>query len=321
MKRKALVLIPACLAVIFNLTACSSGGDAGTTVASGGRGGTEFGFLTLSITDAPIDNATELLVQLEGVELMPASDSANEEVIDIDFEEPMVIDLLKSQGPNSTVLLSNEILPTGSYNWLRLKISAANDGILDTYVKLDDGTVHELEIPSDSEIGLQISDGVEIIANQPSAKTIVFDLRKSVDMTVPGDFKLEPTLNIVNDDDTGVIKGKIKMKTLTSSECSDPDPATDNVVYLYKGVNVIPDDIDGNEPEPVMSTLVKLNDSTGKYEYRFEFVPQGKYTAVFSCEANLDDPKTDDDINFSSTKKVNLTKKNTKTLGRNAFVF
>ena len=321
MKRKALVLIFVCLGFILNLTGCSSGGGAGSTVAGGGRGGTEFGFLTLSISDAPIDNATELQVQLDGVELMPASDSSPEDVIVIAFEEPKIIKLLKSDGSKSTPLLYNEILPTGSYHWLRLKITALNDGVLDTFIRLDDGSVHELEIPSDSEIGLQISDGVDIIANTPSAKTIVFDLRKSIDMSNPVDFKLEPTLNMVNDNETGAIQGTVRMKTLTSSTCSDSDPATDNVVYLYKDFHVVPDDIDKVEPEPFKSALVKLNSSTGTYDYNFDLVPYGKYTIVFSCQADLEDPKSDDAIKFSSTKNVNITNNVTKTLASNTFRF
>ena len=43
----------------LSLTACSGSGDPETTVAGGGRGGTECGFLTLSITDAPVDDAAE----------------------------------------------------------------------------------------------------------------------------------------------------------------------------------------------------------------------------------------------------------------------
>ena len=66
MKNFAITLLGA--ACIISLTACSSGGDAETTVAGGGRGGTEYGFITLSITDAPIDYATEVWVQFDGVD-------------------------------------------------------------------------------------------------------------------------------------------------------------------------------------------------------------------------------------------------------------
>ena len=310
-----------CLVAVVKLTACSGGGSAGSTVAGGGRGGTEYGFLTLSISDAPIDNATELQVQLDGIELVPVSESADQDVVLIEFEEPLIINLLNTQGPDSTVLLSNEILPTGVYDSLRLKISAANDGILDTFIRLDDGSVHELDIPKESEIGLQISDGVEIIANTPSAKTIVFDLRKSVDMSSPGDFKLEPTLNIVNDNETGAIQGRVRMKTLTSARCTDSDPSTHNLVYLYSGFHVVPDDIDGIEPEPVSSALVELNVLTGAYEYHIDHIPFGKYTIVFSCESNLENMKTDDILNFSRTRNVDIISHVPITLASDTFRF
>ncbi|MGB5603604.1 MAG: DUF4382 domain-containing protein, partial [Gammaproteobacteria bacterium] len=199
MKRKNFVLTFLCFTGILGLTACSSGGDAETTLAGGGRGGIEYGFLTLSITDVPVDNATEVWLQIDGVELLPESESAEEASILILFDQPMSINLLDSEEENSVALLFNEILPTGSYYWLKLIITAVNDGVMDSYIRLDDGSVHELVVPADSEEGLQITDGVEIIANTPSAITIVFDLSKSVQITDSGDFELNPDLNLVDD--------------------------------------------------------------------------------------------------------------------------
>ena len=306
MKRKNFVLATLSVLGILCLTACNSGNDNGTTAAGGGRGGTEFGFLTLSLADAPIDNATEVQIQLEGVELMHGSDSPDHEAISITFEEPVKINLLDLHGSKGRILFSNEILPTGRYNWLRLKVTAAIDGVLDTYIRLDDGTVHELEIPSDAEIGLQITDGVEIIANTPSAKTIILDLRRSVDMSVPGDFKLKPVITLVNDNETGSIRGAVRLSVLTSANCSDADPATGNEVHLYEGFNVIPDDIDGIPVEPVMSTVISLNTATGEFEYSIDYVPYGQYTLAFSCQADLDDPVTDDTIIYTRTRNISI---------------
>lgn len=315
-------LLPAlfCLTGPLCLSACSSGGDAGTTVAGGGRGGAEYGFLTLSITDAPIDDATEVVVQFNGVEFMPSSDSSNQESITIMFDQPMSINLLELQGEKSKALLTNEILPTGHYNWVNLKVTAVKDGIMDSYIKFKDGTVHELDIPIGSEIGLTIIGGLEVIANTPTAKTIDFDLRKSIIANLLGDFEMKPVLNLVSNDKSGVIKGKIKLRVLTSSNCSDSDPETGNAVYLYEGKNIVPDDIDGIDPEPVASALVKMNRATGKYEYSFGFVPFGKYTATFTCEADLDDPATDDNIKFTTTKKVRIHKTGTKKIPARALM-
>jgi len=304
---------------IMSLTACTSGGDATTTVAGGGRGGTEYGFISLSVTDAPIDNATEVWLQFDGVEFMPSSESPQQNPILIMFDTPMSINLLELQGNNSKALLTDEILPTGIYDWLKLKITAVKDGVMDSYIVLSDGTVNELDMPLGNEIGLTIVGGLEVIANMPSAKTIDIDLRQSIVMNNPNDYQIQPVIKLVSNDASGSIEGTVRSKTLTSSKCSDSDPLTGNAVYLYEGMNVKPDDIGGTGAEPVTSALVKLNNLTGNFEYSFGFVPFGKYTAAFTCEADLDDQSTDDAINFSKTKNIHITSTRPIVLSSNTF--
>ena len=79
-----------------------------------------------------------------------------------------------------------------------------------------------------------------------------------------------------------------------------------------------PDDIDDIDPEPVASVIPTLNKLTGIFEYEFGFIPSGQYTAAFTCEANLDDPMTDDVIIFSRGVK-NITLANTNKVSVNAF--
>jgi hypothetical protein len=307
------------LAYILSITACSSGGDAETTVAGGGRGGVEYGFVSLSVTDAPIDNAIEVWVQFDGVEFMPSSDSPHQDPVLIIFDTPMSIDLLALQGTKSKALLTNEILRTGIYDWVNLKITAVKDGVMDSYIVLKDGTVHELDMPGGSDIGLTIGGGLEVIANTPSANTIDFDLRKSIVMTNPNDFQMQPVIKLVSNDKSGSIEGTVKLSALTAPSCSDTDPSTGNAVYLYEGNNVKPDDVGGTGAEPVSSALVKLNSLTGNYEYSFGFVPFGKYTIAFTCEADLDDQSTDDALNFSKTKNINIKNTRPVILSPNTF--
>ena len=138
-------------------------------------------------------------------------------------------------------------------------------------------------------------------------------------MNNSNDFQIQPVISLVSNDKSGSIKGTVKLKTLTSPSCSDSDPLTANAVYLYEGSKVIPDDIGGTGAEPVSSALVKLNNATGKFEYSFGFIPFGKYTAAFTCEADLDDPSTDDAVNFSKTKNVHITSTRPKVLPSNTF--
>lgn len=286
------------------LSACSSGGDDANT-AGGGRGGTQNGFLNLSITDAPVDGAIEVWVQFDSVTLKPASEP---DAITLEFNPPMTIDLLTLQGQNSLQMLFNETLPTGNYEWLRMNITASNDGVMDSYIRLIDNSVHDLDIPSGGESGLKIIGGLEIIANTPTNMLIDFDLRKSIVMTGSGDYSLIPVLKLVNGADTGSITGTVELSALTDPACPDTDPATGNAVYLYEGFNVTPDDVDNIGIEPVASAIPALNNTTGEYEYSFGFVPLGKYTAAFTCFAELDDPATDDAITFGKTKNINLVK-------------
>ena len=306
-------------ACILSLTACSSGGDAETTVAGGGRGGTEYGFISLSITDAPIDNATEVWVQFDGVEFMPSSGSKDQNPVLIMFDTPMSINLLELQGTKSKALLTNEILATGHYDWVQLKITAVKDGVMDSYIVLEDGTVHELDMPGNSEIGLKIVGGLEVIANTPSEKTIDFDLRRSIVIDSMGDFQMQPVINLVSNDQSGSIEGSVKLTQLISSRCSDLNPMTGNAVYLYQGFNAQPGDLGGTGTEPFTSALVNLDNSTGTFGFSFGFVPFGKYTAAFTCQADLDEPAADDTINFSTTKNINITSTQTKILPSNAF--
>ena len=308
------------LAGILSLISCSSGSDVSTTVAGGGRGGAEYGFVSLNITDAPIDNATEVWVQFDGVEFMPADASQSGPIL-VTFDAPMQINLLELQGTKSKPLLINEILPTGVYDWVRLKMTATRDGILDSYIVLDDGSVHELDMPGGSEIGLQINGGLEVVANTASTKTIDFDLRQSIIMAGLNNYQIQPVLHIVNNNQAGAIEGSVSLLTLMSWKCSDLDPSSGNAVYLYDGFGITPDDVGGAGPQPVASAMVKLNSTTGEFEYSFGYVPFGQYTASFTCEADIDDPVSDDVINFSATKNVNVNSTGVITLKRNAFRF
>ncbi len=297
------------------LIACSSGAGNDTNTAGGGRGGIQNGFLSLAITDAPIDDAAEVWVRFDGVELKPAS---TENVVTLTFNPPMEINLLALQGQNKVQMLTNATLPAGNYDWIKLKVTAKNDGLLDSYIKLDDNSVHELDIPSGSESGLKIIGGLEVIANTPKSMTIDFDLRKSIVMTGVAQYTLRPVLRIVDDTAVGSIEGTIEVSALSDSDCPDADPSTGNAVYLYSGLNISPDDIDDIDPEPVASVIPTLNKLTGIFEYEFGFIPAGQYTAAFTCDADLDDPMTDDVIIFSRGVK-NITLANTNKVSVNAF--
>ena len=173
-------LIPALASAV--LVACP-GNDGGT------------GHLSLSITDAPVDGATHVVVRFTGVEVKPA----DRDSLSFDFDTPRSIDLLALDGGDTEPLLNDVEVPAGRYEWVRLKVEAAADGTLDSYIELDDGSQHELDVPSGSQTGLKLVGGLSVPDGGAAAYTLDFDLRKSVHepMNASDAYTLRPTLRIV----------------------------------------------------------------------------------------------------------------------------
>ncbi len=77
-------------------------------------------------------------------------------------------------------------------------------------------------------------------------------------------------------------------------------------VYIYAGSNVTPDDIDTTLPDPITTAMVKLDSTSGDYEYKAAFLEAGSYTVAFTCDAVQDDPGSDDVLVFVGTETVSV---------------
>lgn len=257
---------------------------------------TNFGTGTISvgIKDAPVDGALAVVVSFTGIELRTYSG----ETATINFATPRTLDLLTLQGTTTSLLLDGETVTGGKYNWLRLKVDESA-----SYLTNSTGR-HDLTIPSGSESGLKVVNGFTVPQDGTVALTIDFDLRKSIlePAQSGGAYKLKPTLRLVQNDKTGHIGGTASYAVVNARGCGTAS------IYLFEGSNVTADDLDGVGADPIDSSLVKLNNSNGNYEYKFGFLNAGSYTVAFTCLANLDNPETDDaSVTFSSPADVTVT--------------
>lgn len=126
------------------------------------------GKLNLSVSDAPIKDATKVCIRFDGVELKHA-DSDEKETIN--FDQPEIVNLLANQGANSHPIVTGAEVPAGEYEWIRLLVRAerglnggANDGdptgdLCDdetesSYLVRDSGGIFNLYVPSGSQRGL-----------------------------------------------------------------------------------------------------------------------------------------------------------------------
>jgi hypothetical protein len=275
------------LATMAVLAACGGGSDSEPEA--------QYGKVTVGVTDAAVDGADKVVVEFTGLEIKAAND-ANPEVFD--FAAPRQIDLLALEGGGSEILLRDEVLPAGNYEWIRLKVNAGRTAS-DSYVDLEDGSRHALFIPSGNQSGLKLIRGFTVGAGSTTNFTIDFDLRRSV-IRPPGqsgDFVLKPVLRLVNNLEVGTLAGVVA-PSLIAPTCT---PA----VYAFNGADMMADDV-GGTTEPFITARVLQSATTGAYEYRIGFMPVGTYTLALTCAANLDDPEANDTIAFLKSRNATV---------------
>jgi hypothetical protein len=254
------------------------------------------GFVSIAITDAPVDEVSMVNVQFTGVTLMPASGDK----IQIDFDAPKDFDLLTLTGGQTAELLPDTEVPAGRYNWIRLAVSAEFDNVFDSYAMTPTGQI-ELHVPSGSQNGLKLVSGFTVTENRSTNLIIDWDLRKA--LSDPDDkpgFHLRPALRVTDMALFGTLSGTVAELLVTDMNCSNDLAAqTGNAVYIYDSMTDMPGDIADAQNDPLTTATVE-QDGAGTYTYEVSFLSVGEYAAAFTCQANDDDSETDDDIVFSA---------------------
>lgn len=279
--------------LITLITGCGSSNNSTDEISPAGK-------LSLHITDAPVDEASGVVIEFTGIEIQPAIG----ERLDFNFGSPRQIIVSNLISGNSEIILEETTVPSGHYNWIRLKANAVCDA-LDSFIEIN-GVMHPLWIPSGNQTGLKLVRGFDIPAGGTADFTIDFDLRKSINHPqgqghCSGNYKLKPALRIVDNTRVGSISGTVEPGLVNAQTCTGG-----NAVYVFKGHNVTPDDVDGLDPDPVTSAPVKFITATQLYIYKAAFLESGNYTAAFTCQAR-DDKETDDPVDFAGTANVTVS--------------
>jgi hypothetical protein len=271
----------------------------------GSGGGSENGTLSLAVTDAPVDDASSVVVQFSGVAFKRAG--ATTEVVQNLTPSPRQLDLLQYQEGRAALLLDGVTLPAGEYEWIRLIVDKET-GVRDSYITLTGGEECELRVPSGAESGLKLNRGFTLPADGSVALTIDFDLRKSIHAP-PGQqgaaeactqgYLMRPTLRIVDDANVGAIAGHVASELVTA-QCLPK-------VYVFSGAGIAPDDIeeaDGADADPLVVASVSVENGSTAYAYHAAFLPPGAYTVAFTCDD--DDAAADDTLTFVGAQDVTV---------------
>ncbi len=281
--------------------------------------------LNLAISDAPVDSAQQVCIAVSGLRLKQEgvdtdtvwgplslinSDnnpdySNNDDCLPDGYTIPtdengnpefFYLDLLKYQNGDKHMLLSNAVIPSGSYEQLRLQVEDGRISYLGvttgtdaeypaSYVKETDGTILPLEVPS-SELKFQLSD---VPTSGVLDYQVEFNLRHA--MVLPGHeeyYKLKPNgVELLDVDVLSTISG-----TVAASDVNCGTTALSNGdvgVYLYNAGTTTYNGIDYDTAQngPVLSTLV--SGAEGTYTYQINYVEAGTYDLALVCNAAGDE--------------------------------
>lgn len=273
---------------------------AGMLAACGGDDGPGTGRMSVQVTDAPVDGADNVVVRFIGLSVKPVGQPAMQFL----FDAPKDIDLLALAGGDAAPLISNVVVPAGAYEWMRLDVVADFDLVYDSYIRIA-GSQYELRVPSGSETGLKLNGGFRVPQGGLASYTLDFDLRRSVVEPVgqPG-YYLKPVVRMVNNAQVGMLTGVVDSAVIAAA-CSGSGTGT-GAVYLFQGADVIPDDMDALDAEPLASGNVTF-EGDGNYHYTIAFLTPGSYTAAYTCDAASDLPESSEDLVFTPAVNVSVS--------------
>lgn len=270
-----------------------------TLSACGGNGGSSFtpqgkGELTISLTDGPVDEVTEVNVEITGMQIKPVGGPAFDLVL---TQTPYVVDLLSLTDDNAAVLVDGAVINEGDYEWLRMDMNAEIDTVFDSYVvEKNGGAWVEIFVPSGT---VRLVNGFSVEANEALELKFDWDMRKGL-VKPPGlgGYILKPAFRVIGTTPFGTLSGAIPVSTVTSlaNDCNADSPVANdydvgNTVYVFEGFDAEVDDIDGADNDPVATADAAINLAATDYEYSI-LLPFGEYTVAFTCQSANDLPES-----------------------------
>ncbi len=272
---------------VLGLAACGGGSD----------GSSGPGSISINLTDAPIDGASEVVVVFTGIELHQTAGPTTT----IDFSAPKSIDLIKLQGGVTSALTQESAVPAGNYDWMRLKVLATKNSQGESYIKLLTGQQYPLWIPSGAETGLKLNRPFTVAQGSITRLVIDFDLRKSI-TAPPGqdpNYIMRPTLRLLDQLQVGKLSASVNLATLATAQLAAGSPvsACKGGLYLFSGGTATPDDQDGDAADgadPIVYQPLAYDGVNTTVTINIPFVEVGTYTLAATCNFDVDVADTND---------------------------
>jgi hypothetical protein len=229
-----------------------------------GVGGDNTGRLSLSLTDKPTHDYTEVWVTIKDIYVHPAGDpeGAWTKILDVN----RTVNLLTLANGVRLELGMVDLAP-GHYTQMRLMIGTVNSidpGQFANYILDTANHVHELKIPSGVQSGIKLVQGFDI--NENSTTELVFDFDVAASIVAAGNsgnYLLRPTIHQIDDSQTRTnIKGTVK------------DVAGAGIAGAAVDLQIYKPRVTGQDFKDEITTYGStVTDSTGAYLYWFLNIP------------------------------------------------
>lgn len=182
-------LLTSIFAIAFFVAGCSTSPNTGT------------GTLEVRMVDAPIDNAKEVNVVINSVQV----NNTETDTGWVTVNEPNQSYNLLSLTNGAYAVLGQAELEPGTYEQIRLVLASGGHNIV-----FEDGTSESLTVPSGAQSGLKLNVNAEIEAGFTYTLILDFNASKSVVKAGnSGKYLLKPVIRATNEAVTGKIVGTV----------------------------------------------------------------------------------------------------------------
>jgi hypothetical protein len=331
MGKRNLWELSAIASVCMMLAACGGGTGEDTSTGS----------LSVSVTDAPVLDDVDVCIHFSGITLhhsdgdlvaIPFDPSTYVDTTDacinnVSSDAPPpdgplnnALNLSSLQGVLSVALVDSIDVKAGFYNWIRLDVDESLSYVMDSSGQ------HDLSCPScdGEQSGLKLNRGITVPAGGEADFMIDIDLAKSLNKKPSGNYKLRPTLRLVNLVETGKITGTVE-GFLIPGQVTDSE--TGCSVYVYAEHNVTPDDYHLTDTV-LTSTKVVYDADSANYKYTAAYLQTDSdnnptpYTVALTCDiddSDVDQNNDPDPLSLTGTDVI-FTDGSVNGVGQNANV-
>ena len=250
--------------------------------------------ITVDLTDGPTDGATEILLELDSITLLADDNST----VTLALDTPGLVDLLALRNGETFRLVDGKTIRADHYVGIAL-----NFGSTGSFITRTGSPQASISTPTTRTYA-----DIDVTLSDFSSEHLVIDLntRFSLVDTGAGTYALEPVVRALRPSDGGTATGLVAATIVEGTACRQGRSLGDGVaVYAFSGSGVTPADYVG-QSNLIAADDVEPDAASGEYRYELHFLPAGSYTLALTCEADEDDPATDDAVVFTSSFNVSV---------------